>query len=282
VVVVSGPITIDAYLDRLLLELRGRARDVRRVLAEAEDHLRDAAAEGLAAGLSEAEAERAAVERFGSPRVVAGRFSDAEPLGVGRREVVGQLASSLALLAAVGLLAIGASGVLSMGMRSLLGDRFVAGDLPGVTYTPERCREFFEYHPEASSCAAAATAHHADEVESYRLAAGALGALVLGAWLWHRRRFAARVADGYAPGAVAGVLPEGFAAVAGASLFGVAGAVLGVQALGQMVGTGAGSGPGQWLSGALVSTLVASWYAVALLRLLASRARARARSSPAA
>jgi HAAS len=279
VVVVNGPTTIDAYLDRLLLELRGRARDVRRVLAEAEDHLRDAAAEGLAAGLSEPEAEAAAVERFGSPRVVAARFTDAEPLGVGRRAIIGQLASSLTLVAAVGLLAIGASGVLSMGMRSLLGDRFVAGDLPGVTYTAERCREFFEYHPEASSCAAAATAHHADEVESYRLAAGVLGAVALGGWLWHRRRSGARAgADGGESGAVVGVLPDGFGAVVGASLFGVAGAILGVQALGQMVGTGASSGPGQWLSGALVSTFVASWYAVALVRLLASRARAGARS----
>lgn len=275
----SGPTTIDAYLDQLLLELHGRARDVRRVLVEAEDHLRDAAAEGVAAGLSESEAEVAAIERFGSARVVARRFTDARSLDVGRGVVIRELASSLTLVVAVGLLAIGASGVLSMGMRSLFGDRFVAGDLPGVTYTPERCRDFFEYHPEASSCAAAATAHHADEVESYRVAAGALGVVVLGGLLWYRRRSRMRAsADGDGSGPDIGVLPEGFTAVVGVSLFGVAGAVLGVQALGQMVGTGVGSGPGQWLSGAVVSTLVASWYAVALVRLLASRTRTRARS----
>src|SRR5262249_20784397 len=69
------------------------------------------------------------------------------------------------------------------------GDRFVAGDVPGVTYTAARCRDFREYHPEAATCAAAATAHHADEVSDYRVEAGILGAAVAGgAWAWRRRR----------------------------------------------------------------------------------------------
>ena len=66
---------IEGYLDQLLLELRGRATDVRRVLAETEEHLRDATADGVAAGLSPDEAEAEAIARFGSPRAIARRFA---------------------------------------------------------------------------------------------------------------------------------------------------------------------------------------------------------------
>ena len=66
---------IEGYLDRLLGHLRGSAHDVRRILAEAEEHLRDAAAELVAAGASEEEAQRRAIERFGDPHAVARRFS---------------------------------------------------------------------------------------------------------------------------------------------------------------------------------------------------------------
>ena len=41
---------IEGYLDRLLGHLRGSAHDVRRILAETEEHLRDATAELVAAG----------------------------------------------------------------------------------------------------------------------------------------------------------------------------------------------------------------------------------------
>jgi hypothetical protein len=77
------------------------------------------------------------------------------------------MVSALVLLLAVGLLAIGASGVLSVAFRATLGDRFVAADLPGVTYTAARCRDLQEYHPEQPTCDRAAAAHHADEVETY-------------------------------------------------------------------------------------------------------------------
>ncbi len=77
---------IEAYLDLLLVELHGRARDVRRALADAETHLEDATAEGVAAGLSREEAERAAVERFGPPRTVARQNGGA--LGRPGRQIV--------------------------------------------------------------------------------------------------------------------------------------------------------------------------------------------------
>ena len=66
---------VEAYLDQLLTHLRGSAHDVRRILSETEEHLRDATSELVAAGASEEEAQRRAVERFGHPRTVARRFS---------------------------------------------------------------------------------------------------------------------------------------------------------------------------------------------------------------
>ena len=49
---------IEAYLDQLLTHLRGSAHDVRRILSETEEHLRDATAEQVAAGATEEEAHR--------------------------------------------------------------------------------------------------------------------------------------------------------------------------------------------------------------------------------
>ena len=54
---------IRQYLDQLRLSLR--IPEVGRILVEAEDHLRAAAADGVAAGLTEQEAQRAAIARFG-------------------------------------------------------------------------------------------------------------------------------------------------------------------------------------------------------------------------
>src|SRR5213075_2454223 len=57
----DGMSAIDAYLDELFISLRrSNPRDARAFLAEAEAHLRDAAAEGQRQGLSREEAEGAA------------------------------------------------------------------------------------------------------------------------------------------------------------------------------------------------------------------------------
>ena len=54
---------IEGYLDQLLTHLRGSAHDVRRILSETEEHLRDATTEQVAAGASEEEAQRRAIGR---------------------------------------------------------------------------------------------------------------------------------------------------------------------------------------------------------------------------
>ncbi len=63
--------TIDGYLDRLFDLLAGSGPLGRRLYSEAEVHLEEAAALGVAAGRSRAEAERAAIARFGAPEDIA-------------------------------------------------------------------------------------------------------------------------------------------------------------------------------------------------------------------
>jgi HAAS domain-containing protein len=64
----TGP--IEEYLRQLRAGLRTRPEETSRILAEAEDHLHESMAAGLAAGLTETEAAEAAISSFGSVRAV--------------------------------------------------------------------------------------------------------------------------------------------------------------------------------------------------------------------
>jgi hypothetical protein len=59
---------VQRYLDELRVRLR--APDAHWILAEAEDHLREGTAAGLAAGMTETEAQEAAISGFGSVQAV--------------------------------------------------------------------------------------------------------------------------------------------------------------------------------------------------------------------
>lgn len=234
---------VDSYLDRLLLELRGRAHDVRRILAETEDHLRDSVADGVNEGLASEVAEQRAIDRFGSPRTVARRFEHHGGLAQAR-PAVEQLAMALSLLAAIGLLAVGASGLLAAGFGLAVDRSFVAGDRPGVTYTAARCADFQEYFPHATSCEEAATNHHFEEVVRNQVAGGILGLMVLGGRFWlirRRRRQGSYVEEE--------LLPEGVLPTAGVITSGLVAAVClgqGIDHLiiGQRAGAGALFGMG--------------------------------------
>lgn len=62
---------IEEYLHQLRASLRTRPEETSRILAEAEDHLRESVAAGRAAGLTETEAAEAAISSFGTVRAVA-------------------------------------------------------------------------------------------------------------------------------------------------------------------------------------------------------------------
>jgi hypothetical protein len=267
----SAPEPIDAYLDQLLFELRGRSRDVRRILAETEDHLHEASEAAQADGLSEMEAQRTAVSRFGAPRKVARRFVSSGPVSWRpSSDTLLALVHAAAYLAAIGLLAIGASGLLSEAFGRAFGADMVAGDLPGVSYTADRCTELKEYAPKGYDCMEAAAYHHWGETVVYRGAAGVLGLLLGGALLlWRRRR--AEVPD-------AAVLPDGFVPTIGASLFGVAAAGLLLESLNAFI-AGKGTGSGQFLSAGLVAAAVFGVFAYRLLGTLTTRATTVATAS---
>jgi hypothetical protein len=222
--------------------------------------------------MSEEEAQRRAIERFGDPRTVARRFAP-RLTPVPPAAVAAELARAAVVLGGIGLVAIGVSGLVAELLGRLFGAGFVAGDLPGVTYTPQRCAEFLEYFPDAGGCGQAAAMDHWGEVVEYRVAVGVLGLLVLGGYLlWRRGR------RGEQPRYL-GVLPDGFAATVAVSLYGLAGAVLALEGLDALL-VGRGSGAGQWLSAAVVALAMAILYGVSLYRTVLSRSRAGAAGLP--
>jgi hypothetical protein len=84
------------YIHRLERELRLRRAPRRRLLAEAEDHLRSTAAELVRAGRSAADAEREAVARFGAAPDVARGFAHAAASSTARAAVAWAAAAFLA------------------------------------------------------------------------------------------------------------------------------------------------------------------------------------------
>jgi len=103
---------IDRYLAQLRAGLRGSPERAERILAEAEDHLRSSAANGLAAGMSEREAQEAAIAAFG--RVPAVVRSHRRPAG----SVLAGLGLAAMKLAAVYLLAVPLAGLSGVVLRN--------------------------------------------------------------------------------------------------------------------------------------------------------------------
>jgi hypothetical protein len=254
----TGLESIEAYLDALLLELRGSPRAARHALREVEDHLLDATRDGVAEGLGETEAARRAVERFGPPELVARTVGRGATIGFAA--LIRDVVASLVPVGAIFLVAIGLSGLVAEGFGLAFGKDFVAGDPPGVTYTAERCVQLLSFEPGATSCAEAATAHHFGEVVWYRLVAGLLGVLVLAAWaLWRRRAGLRR-----------GALGRSFPLTVGAALAAAAaGGLLFLGSAGPI--TGHYDGTGNPLSAGLVSALLVAAFGVLLWRELRAR-----------
>ena len=131
----AAPDLIDRYLAELCAGLRVSAGEAELILAEAEDHLRETAAAGRAGGMSEAEAQRAAISGFGPVRAVVRAY---------RRRTVTPGDAAMAAWKLAGLLAtaVGAGGLAGMGMLeySLRASPFsslASGWMPGLTLAPE-------------------------------------------------------------------------------------------------------------------------------------------------
>lgn len=246
---------IEAYLDRLLLELRSHPpRPVRQLLAETEAHLRAAAAEAVAGGMSHADAEADAVARFGPAPVIA--QAERERARTPLATIARQCVASCWLLGAVGAVAVGLSGLVAAVLGAIGGSRFLA-DHPGRLLTASDCARWLAADPRALSCHQAAVADWAAETVYYRLAAGLLGAVALALFVVARRRLG-RLGHWT-------VLPAAVVDTIAVTLFGAAGAyalAMGVDA----VVVSSGHGAGQWLSAAPVALAAAAFFGARLLR----------------
>ena len=182
---------IDEYIDQLADALTVAPRRARRILLEAEDHLQQSVEDQVAAGASRQDAEQRAIEQFGSARMVAARFNGS----VSQRAWFFRAYLYAALLGGIVLVAAGIAGELSAGFGLAFGKSYVAGDINGVTYTPARCADLFEYAPSATTCEQAATSHHFDEIWRNADAALVLGIIAVAAHLLIRRRFVSLESD---------------------------------------------------------------------------------------
>jgi hypothetical protein len=243
---------IEEYLDRLLVSLSGSPRQVRHTLAEVEAHLRDAVAEGVAAGLPEEQAQEQALERIGPVHVVAGR-----PGVITRPSaaLLRRLVLTAALVGGAGLTAIGVAGLIGRGLQAVKGNLFMTAPWPAGTYTQADCARWLANDPGTHSCVTAMLADHAWDFQWETAGAGLLGLLGLSAYLFLRRRWRDR--------ATQTVLPAGTAEGVGAALAGLAA----IFFFGQVVDIETvqhGIGAGQPLSLAIAATATALVFALML------------------
>jgi len=246
---------IEAYLGQLRASLRAGAAEAELIVAEAEDHLRETTAVGLAAGLTEREAQEAAISAFGSVRAVV-RAHETTPgnLVKGRTSaaVIQDLCLAAWKLGAMGLTAVGASGLVVLVMNVTLGRAFTGQPPAGVTFPRASCAYWLAGWPGAHTCAQAAMLEASSDAVTLRVVAGIMGVALLEAYAIVRylmRR------HGRGPA----VLLAGYFPALAASVFGGGALVL---ALAQLTGFTVTAGPGQYLSGAIVAAVVAVAYAV--------------------
>jgi hypothetical protein len=247
---------IETYLDQLVRELSmRRPRDFREMLSEAEAHLRDDAALGVAQGLPERESERQAVARFGPASVVA--TAEQQRTRLPYRVLAGQVLLSVLWLGGVGALSVGLSGLVAEVFRLVGGARFVVDSTPGQVLAPADCTRWLSLDPAARSCPNAAVADWINEVVWYRVAIGLLGLVAIVVFLALRRRTLRQV----------GLLPRAIVDTVAVTAF--SGAALLTAAVGlDLVVTESGHGSGQWFSAALVAVPAAAGFGIRLARTL--------------
>lgn len=242
-------------IGQYLADLRARLRtpDAALVIAEAEDHLRDSVAAGLAAGLSEPEAQQAAISAFGSVRAVV----RAHRMRYGKVVLAENVVMATLKLACISLYAGAATGVLALIQDLAVSRAFVAEDPAGTRYSPSNCLNWMKDNPGAHTCAQAAMLEGSTDIVVLGIGGAILGTLLLeGHFLvrYFQRKRGMRMPY---------VLPGfAFPAVAVTAFAGLA-VWLAAQAALRAVH---GGGPGSLLGGAVVCAAVAAWYAPRLRR----------------
>jgi hypothetical protein len=255
VVGVTGDL-IDDYLSELRARLRTPPERTEPILAEAEHHLRESVAAGLAIGMTEREAQEAAVSAFGSVRAVA----RAHTLRTG--QVARDLVMATLKLGWIGMFAVAASGFAAWAMDALFGRGFVGGSPTATTrFAAAQCQYWLKIWPGAHTCAQAAMLESSADAVSLRvIGGGVIGMALLGAYLLALMYWRP---DGIR------VLPGGFFPLAAAAVF-AAGALALVVCTFTGGPFGAQAGPGSFLSGAVIALVMALAYAARARHVLRS------------
>jgi hypothetical protein len=249
---------VEDYLDQLYAGLRTTPREARRIIAEAEDHLREATAAGVEAGLSEREAQEAAISSFGSVRaVVRAHARRVPPLAV-----FGELTMAAWKLVSIALLAVAGSGLVAFAMNQILGPQFVGGSAASASgLSGPVCQHYLDLWPHVQYCGQAAVLETSSDAVSLRLLALIPGLILLEGYLLARRYQRKR-------GWRADLLPDGFVPTVAACLFGaLTGGLVLLAAIAPPTATENG-GPGSFLSAAIVTLLIAISFVPALRRSL--------------
>jgi MYXO-CTERM domain-containing protein len=203
---------IEDYLDALAAGLHGSPAYTRRVVAEAEEHLRDAVDAHMRAGRSRQDAVAAALSDFGSAVTVADRLNGSLWTS-SRSAVLGETAETAVRLGAVGMVAVGFAGVGARVLASATSTHAVFGLPTDASPSAAQCTHWLAVHPAATSCRAAAAMEASSDQTSGMLAVGLLGLLLLVVLTaWRRRRPRA-----------ASLLPAVLAPTVAATAFGAAG-----------------------------------------------------------
>jgi hypothetical protein len=249
---------VEDYLDQLYAGLRTTPREARRIIAEAEDHLREATAAGIEAGLSEQQAQEAAISSFGSVRAVTRAHARRIP----PLAVFGELAMAAWKLTSIAVLAVAGSGLVAFVMNQVAGPQFVGGNAAGASgLSGAACRHWMSLWPHVQYCGQAAVLENSSDAVTLRLLTLIPGLVLFEGYLLARRYQRKR-------GWRADLLPDAFVPTVAACLFGglTAGLVLlAVAAPPTATETG---GPGSFLSAAIVTLLVAIGFVPALRRAL--------------
>jgi hypothetical protein len=223
---------IEEYLDRLLVSLTGSPRQIRHTLAEVETHLRDAEAEGIAAGVPKQAAQAQALERIGPvPAAARSPVIRAWPAAALARRLV----LTAALIGSAGLIAIGGATLVGRLLLAARGNLFMTAPWPPGSYTRVDCARWLAGDPGTGSCVTAMLADHAGDFLLETAAAGLLGLIAGAGYLVLRSR--------WRDPATLAALPVGTAEILGAVLAGAAtlvllGSVLDIETVQHGIGAG--------------------------------------------
>jgi hypothetical protein len=246
---------IELYLAELRATLRTPGGVL--VLAEAEDHLAEAVAAGLAVGMSEREAQQAAISAFGSIRAV----TRAHRVRFGKAVLAENVVMATLKLACIFLYVVAATGVLALIEDLAISRAFVGADPAGSRYSASSCLHWMQDNLGAHTCAQASMLESSGDIVVLGAVGAILGTLLLAGYLiacYLQRMRGREMPD---------VLPRfAFPAVAVTGFGGLA-AWLAADAALRAAGEG---GPGSLLSGAVACAVVAAWYAPRLRHGLAS------------